>query len=124
MNRIQSTCLTRITECFEILGKRRRRYALYYLRRFHCANLEELADHIATVESRLSPAKSSEQLYRTVATDLHHVHLPKLADMEVVSYDTQRRVIRSRELPTVFDRILHWCASFETGYRAESSTTR
>ncbi|MFC7213776.1 hypothetical protein ACFQO4_06740 [Saliphagus sp. GCM10025334] len=58
----------------------------------HTAPLEQLADAVAVHEGGRSP----DRLER-VATALHHAHLPKLADANVVTYD--REISRVERLP-------------------------
>lgn len=62
--------------------------------------LQELADHptenidFETLVGRM--CESNPTTRTQLASDLHHIHLPKLADLGVITYDTERRYITHR----------------------------
>lgn len=87
---------------FELLADQRRREALYVLdRREGPITVAELADEVATVVEA-GPER--------VAIALHHVHLPKLADAGVVSYDAEARTALLADGGDRFHRYLHVAA--------------
>lgn len=51
--------------------------------------LEEIADAIASGRASIDEPDSPDQ----VVAALHHVHLPKLDDADVVSYDTETKTV-------------------------------
>ena len=56
-------------------------------------DLEQLAAGIAARESGTDGG--DESAVEHVATELHHVHLPMMAEMDVLEYDPQSRVVAS-----------------------------
>jgi hypothetical protein len=66
------------------------------------ATLDELASYVAGRVGGLSDdAREDTRLH------LHHVHLPKLADVGLVDYDIQSSTVRYREHPFA-ERIVEW----------------
>jgi len=68
---------------FECLAERRRRAVVAVLRDRGAASLHELADSITGPNDRT----------KRVELELHHRHLPKLADAGLVEYDPDDRAI-------------------------------
>ncbi|WP_135822867.1 DUF7344 domain-containing protein [Halostella litorea] len=77
---------------FDLLSVERRRRALYRLRdRDDPMSLSDLADALVAEES--APAADPAERRERVAVSLGQVHLPKLADADVVDYSrSERRV--------------------------------
>jgi hypothetical protein len=74
-------------ERFELLASERRRLALEVLSdRDTPLGLDDLATAVATRRSD-DLAPDSDAVERT-AVSLHHAHLPRLADANVIEYDT------------------------------------
>lgn len=80
-----------IDDLFTILSNRRRRYILAYLQRMDddVAELPELVEWVLTQE-----ADCENDPQETVAGELHHIHLPKLAEVGLIDYDAPRNTIR------------------------------
>lgn len=76
---------------FGVLSHRRRRYALSYLQDVNddVATLSELAEWMTTRE-----ADGRGDRHGTVATALHHVHLPKLVETGLIDYDARSETVR------------------------------
>lgn len=90
---------------FETLASERRRNALYVL--YQSAgplSVSTLAEEVAELEGA-----DAER----VATALFHVHLPKLADIGVVEYDTDDEAVRLTDLSERFRRYLTSAAEDE-----------
>ena len=90
---------------FELLRDYRRRTAMaYLLARPNPVSLDELAVAIASTGD-----EPSEQRLARLSIDLHHVHLPKLADAGVVRYDPRSEVVEPLEFPpgveAIFDSV-------------------
>lgn len=86
---------------FEILANGRRRAVLSYLledeRR---ADLEDLAAHVTTTV----PTDAD----RPTAATLHHLHLPKLADAGLISYDHEQGTAVARDSIRDLEPYLEW----------------
>lgn len=80
------------TQIFSVLADDRRRRLLAYLRDKDgdVASFADLIDHLLVREADSADALDADG----VAISLHHVHLPKLADADLVEYDTQSRTVR------------------------------
>lgn len=81
------------TTIFELLANHRRQLALQYLTsKVGAVPLRELADQIALWEG-----EHTKERCERICTGLVHVHLPKLADAEIVRYDPNRETIELQE---------------------------
>jgi len=89
--------LTR-SDRYSLLSDGRRRLALSLLaERGGSMGLEPLATMVAAREA--DDTVPAEALIERVEVSLHHAHLPKLADHDVIDYDAEtRRVERVRSL--------------------------
>ncbi|MCU4926732.1 hypothetical protein OB905_12200 [Halobacteria archaeon AArc-dxtr1] len=77
------------TELFATLSSDRRQYALSYLAQKPAAiPLGDLAEYLAVTENR-----RSYEWYQRILVDLHHQHLPYLADVGLVRYDDQTELV-------------------------------
>jgi len=73
---------------FHLLGNATRRRALSALRQSDvAAALDDLAAEIAARDADATLADVSQDRCDRAAASLHHCHLPKLADADVVEYD-------------------------------------
>ncbi|WP_137283396.1 DUF7344 domain-containing protein [Halorussus salinisoli] len=112
----QSGRLPQLNQYFDALANERRRYALYYLSRHGTASEEELARHVVARETGRSPSALSEAEYERAISDLHHKHLPRLADYGLVEFDPRSRMVRFRE-PTRTLATLLWLSQLVEGER-------
>ncbi|SEW22961.1 hypothetical protein SAMN05216285_3198 [Natrinema salifodinae] len=79
---------------FDLLANQRRRYVLRCLQKFEDRiALTDVADEIARWENETNHMDISEEEVERVATSLYHVHIPKLADADVVEYDQEQNVV-------------------------------
>lgn len=79
-------------EIHNVLRNERRRQALEYLgSRDEVLTIDELAKHIASLETGESPPP--HDVRKSVYVSLHQTHLPKLDELGIVEYD-----LRSKEL--------------------------
>lgn len=94
---------------FDLLAERRRRYALYALTGTEdgLAEVETLADEVAMWEARTDDEKLTEELRREIADELREVHLPRLADAEIVDYDARSDTVRYWRQPTLEEYLEH-----------------
>ena len=87
---------------FELLRNRRRRHVLAFLSdRRSAVTLDEIADAVASGVSPTGFDEPSAEFRTRVAATLHHVHLPKLADAGVVSYDTEAKTVTPERMEVV-----------------------
>ena len=86
--------LLELNEVFSALGHPRRRYVMYTLvTESSSATLDQLATKLVAWERRKpTEAVTDEERHRMTAS-LHHAHVPKLADLGVVEYDADDRVV-------------------------------
>lgn len=98
---------------FETLTSRERRRLFYYLREHGSATKSELVDVLTgwAATDREERATTHTDWSR-MQTRLHHIHLPKLEDHELVEYDSQTDVIQLTDLPSWVERCLD--AAFES----------
>lgn len=86
-------------EVFELLGSRRRRYAVEYLRRCEkSVDLGELAEMTAARENGVGRAEVSSAERKRTYTALQQFHLPKMEEMGFVTYDGGRGVVEPTDL--------------------------
>lgn len=79
-----------------VLGKSRRRFALYYLLSNGHTSIDSLSVQIAAWEQGESVTSVDEEIRRRVKISLHHNHLPRLAAHDIIEYDARSGdVVRS-----------------------------
>lgn len=82
-----------VSQLLKSLSNQRRRYALYCLYRYETPMaLADLADEIVRMETDAPPSavpETREQVY----THLYHCHLPKLAEVGMVSFDLNENLV-------------------------------
>jgi hypothetical protein len=103
-----------VSRCLGALAHPYRRVVLYYLREHERASLDALAACVAGWTASgpgTKPAADAE----TVRTALHHVHLPKLADVGLLTYDAETRRATLEPLSPTADRFLSAALDADTG---------
>lgn len=92
---------------FDALRDRRCRYCCYRLSALEGDEIavERLAAEVASMESEVDGTDLSVGHYDRVVLTLHHRHLPKLADANVVAYDSETGTVRYRP-DTVVDEFV------------------
>lgn len=90
---IQSLSRDRV---FKLLGNRRRRFVLYYLRNSDTeeVTVRELAAEIAAWENGVDPEEVTYKQRKRVYTSLYQSHLSKMAADGVVEYEQDRGNVR------------------------------
>jgi len=79
---------------FEVLSADRRQEVLRYLdENDGRATLGELAEHIASLESDCEIAQLDSQQRKRVYVGLYQCHLPKMAEVSVIDYDSDRGTV-------------------------------
>ena len=80
------------TVVFEILSSERRRLAIEFLRDSDGrVEVNDIAEYIAEEETGESPPPKDSR--KTVYVSLHQTHLPKMDDLNIVSYDTDTKEV-------------------------------
>lgn len=87
-----------VSVALETLSNEWRRRTLSLLSGHEMMTVDELAEALA-VEGGDLPAE-------TLHLELHHCHLPKLADAGLVSYDAERHRVRARTHSSELDSLL------------------
>lgn len=82
---------------FEAMSNRRARYVLSYLDSVSVdvLELDDLADGVAEWEIEAGVATDPGECRHRVTVDLHHHHLPKLAEAGLVDYDPRTKTVRN-----------------------------
>lgn len=94
-----------LDDVFDLLAEPRCRLVLYYLaNREEVADLEELAEAIVRWED---DGPADRDLVDRVECELHHVHLPRLAEMQVLEYDIRTNTVRYWGQPTLEEYVDH-----------------
>jgi len=76
---------------FEILKNERRRTVLHYLADNEGpVSLGQLAEHVAAVENDTTVARVTSKERKCVYVGLYQCHLPKMDDMDIVSFNQNR----------------------------------
>lgn len=92
-------------DVFEILKNERRRAVLRYLRSNDgCAELSDLAEHIAATENNTTVDRLPSQARKRVYIALYQCHLPKMKSVGVVEYDQSRGTIELLESAAELER--------------------
>ncbi|NEU57626.1 hypothetical protein [Halorussus sp. MSC15.2] len=99
---------------FEVLADRHRRRVLEYLGGTDdgVAAFSELVEHVAESDG------DSTDDHGRVEVDLHHNHLPKLDDENLVEYDSRSKTVRYRAGPAVGEWV-EFARSYESGRRRQ-----
>lgn len=99
---------------FELLSRRRRRYALYALYRNGESGMElgELVSRVRCLEAEDDGSDPD-----AIAAALRDRHLPRLTEAHMVDYDERTGTIRYRGQPSLNEWIEH--AEFKEGKRPE-----
>lgn len=92
---------------FDLLADEHRRHAIAYLATCEeSVTISELAAEIATRISNRPRTAVSTQRTRSITIDLHHKHVPKLAEAGVVEYDRECGLVELSENDAVVDDAL------------------
>lgn len=88
-------------EIFDVLRNERRRFVLQYLKqREEPVELGELATQVAAWEYDTSCEEVSAEQRKRVYTTLQQTHLPRLAEVDIVHYDSDEGVISATDRAT------------------------
>lgn len=96
---------------FDTLRNRRRRDVLRYLWNVESVTIGELAEHIAARECDKDVSQVNSKERKRVYVGLYQCHLPKLADVDAITYDQARGDI---ERGPQFDQFVEYLPGEET----------
>ncbi|UPM45087.1 DUF7344 domain-containing protein [Halocatena salina] len=71
---------------FQLLGNRRRRWAIRYLTHNKCTQLSELAEQIAAWEAGIPVEQVTARQRKRAYTSLQQTHLPALDEADVIDF--------------------------------------
>lgn len=85
-------------EIFDVLSSDRRRFVLSYLQDGDwTATLNELARELGSREYGTGPDELTDTQRRRLYVSLYQTHVPKMADYEIVTYDSDSGVVSSTD---------------------------
>lgn len=100
----------KLAKTFELLQHSHRRYVLHYLKgESDGVDFDTLAAAVAA-STRAQPGSGPGRTAEDIAIALHHVHLPKLTDYGVVTYDPGTGAVELNDTDSV-DRFLEEAVS-------------
>jgi hypothetical protein len=103
----QDLKLTR-NNIFELLSSERRRMILHYLEDSEApVPLRDLAKYIAASEEDVDESELTDDEIRRVYISLYQYHIPKMDDLEVISYDRDEGTIALEEPSKLLFPYLH-----------------
>ena len=87
--------LTALSDVHNALSAARRCYTIQLLSEIEETPLQAstLANHITAIEENIPPTRASGEPYRNVYNALCQSHLPRLADIDVIRYDSRRKTL-------------------------------
>ncbi|WP_255149099.1 DUF7344 domain-containing protein [Halorarius halobius] len=108
-----------IDATFDALADETRRLLLYFLREHETATLDTLADVLtgwrAVRDDREPTTEHRDRLYAR----LYHVHVPRLADSSMVTFDADAERVRLAPLSEPLARLLDEAFDLEPGVTEE-----
>lgn len=100
-----------LNRLFEVLTDHRRRYVLYYLDETdnEVVSLDELTEQLCYWErewdDQMDKPRSKHE--EDIRIDLHHAHLPQMADSGVIEYDARSETVRNRIDDSLLEAVQH-----------------
>jgi len=94
---------TSLDTVFRVLANQTRRFALYALHDVPdgVLDLETLIEEVVTLTASLDIHAFTQERYVDIASDLYYWHLPVLADVGAIDYDTRHDTIRYLTPPSL-----------------------
>jgi len=118
------TCSTGLSHdaAFTLLSHRRRRAVLYLLlAQDRALTLRDLRNEIIEREhSTEITALDDEQVKQTLLS-LHHVHIPKLSEAGIITYDQDRMIVEPTEKLEEMESFLSCVSEISTGSQSPDS---
>nr|WP_255194775.1 hypothetical protein [Halorarius litoreus] len=87
---------------------------IYYLRTHGGkAEVTDLAKHVAAWEYDIDPEELDDQQQKRVYVSLYQTHVPKLADIGIVNYDSETRMVELTDRATEVEEFVNPAAGDE-----------
>lgn len=103
-----SSVTANLNTIFDLLSAARRRYLLYYLLEVDSEVAELEAAVNAVYKQEVAGMEPEDHVSREeVRIELHHMHVPQLADAGVVDYDPRHGTIRYTGQPALAEWVEH-----------------
>lgn len=102
-----------IDEVLKILRNRRRRAIFYYLREHEVATVDELAAHLAALETETPVGEGCVDLCERIELELVHTALPTLAGSHFIEYDSRSSTVRYADPPEHLQLLLGFLERFD-----------
>jgi len=94
-------------DVFDILSNHRRRMVLYFLRQNgDSVTVNDLAEQIAARENEVPIEELTSQRRKRVYVSLYQTHLPKMADMNLIEYDSDEGMVQQTDRTWSVDQFL------------------
>jgi DNA-binding transcriptional ArsR family regulator len=100
---------------FDLLGNARRRRVLHNLLDEPEITLTDLSARIAAWENDTTVADLSSRQRKQVYSSLYQTHIPRLSDHDVVTYESDERIVRLTAAPDRLRRFLEVDQPSQTG---------
>jgi hypothetical protein len=99
-------------DIFDLLSDERRRYAIHYLRETSdgVSTLDDLTETVAAWETDTTQSDVPDDFCKRVEASLHHTHLPRLDDANIIDYDARSGSIRYWGQPVLEEYAEHVAA--------------
>lgn len=99
-------------DIFKLLSEKRRRYAIHHLSTTPegVATLSDLVEQVAAWETETSVGDVPDDYRKRVEASLHHTHLPKLDDANIIDYDARSESVRYWGQPVLEEYAEHVAA--------------
>jgi hypothetical protein len=99
---------------FDILASPRRRFALLYLHEHsRSIAIADLIREISVNQHEVAKNEVPEEVLKQETTLVHHCHLPKLLDANLVAIDSDRKTVRATETLHSIEPLLVIAAKIE-----------
>jgi hypothetical protein len=93
----------------EALTNRKRRYVLYYIRDERYAEIKDIEDQLVICEHETQAHEIEDQFRERIQIELCHVHLPKLEETGIITYNAWNRGVRYNDPPETIEQLLDKC---------------
>jgi DNA-binding transcriptional ArsR family regulator len=102
---------------YELLSNKRRRFVISRLRRAEGAvSIDELAEGLAAWENEIPESELTDTQIKRLYVSLYQIHVPKLEEAELVTYDKEEGQVRLTSAVSALDSYLPQQETAEEGW--------